>query len=417
MFNEMMGMFYSGKADAIVTWDIDRLSRNEVDEGTIKWAIRQGKIKEVHTHNSIYTEHELLTMGIFLSLGAEEIAKMRQRVMRRMNSMITEGKVPYLAPYGYSNKDGGAIVNHEEANTLKKIFELRANGYSFGQVADYLNDKGIKSRWRSANSVGKWGSSNVEGIIKNEFYVGVVKFAGQIGEGVHDRIISRDLWDQVNAERRTNVGYKKHDFPLKGIVVNSEGQPLKASLIKGRYVYYHDDKSKIYISQKEIFKELEPLVSKWVFPTEVQIELEKIIRNEINQEYEATIFELNESKKLKSENEAKLSRLINLYSIGGITDVEYQKARLELLAIKSKLDDEENGFTALELSLVEKFNTLVKLLGNLSVAYKTGDDIQRGLILRSALVKLEIDSEKRLQVQQKEVFEDLFKLVECIWLP
>ncbi len=41
LFGEMMGLIYSGKADTIFAWDIDRLSRNEVDEGTIKWAIRQ----------------------------------------------------------------------------------------------------------------------------------------------------------------------------------------------------------------------------------------------------------------------------------------------------------------------------------------------------------------------------------------
>lgn len=103
LFGEMMGEIYAGRADTVVTWDIDRLSRNEVDEGTIKWAIRQGRINQVHTHNSVYTEHELLTMSIFLSLGAEEIAKMRQRVMRRMNAMVAEGKVPFRAPYGFRN--------------------------------------------------------------------------------------------------------------------------------------------------------------------------------------------------------------------------------------------------------------------------------------------------------------------------
>ena len=63
-----MKLFYSGQADSIATWDIDRLSRNEVDEGTIKWAVRQRKILQIHTHNTIYTENELLMMGIFLSL-------------------------------------------------------------------------------------------------------------------------------------------------------------------------------------------------------------------------------------------------------------------------------------------------------------------------------------------------------------
>lgn len=32
LFGEMMGEIYAGRADTIFAWDIDRLSRNEVDE-------------------------------------------------------------------------------------------------------------------------------------------------------------------------------------------------------------------------------------------------------------------------------------------------------------------------------------------------------------------------------------------------
>jgi len=138
-------------------------------------------VKAAHTHNAIYTEHELLTMGIFLSLGAEEIAKLRQRVMRRMRSMVAEGGLPYQAPYGYRNKDGGAVVDAEEAEHLKEIFALRKKGYSMKQVADHLNESGVKPRFR-LNSRNVWTSSNVDKILRNEFYAGIVKFAGEVGE-------------------------------------------------------------------------------------------------------------------------------------------------------------------------------------------------------------------------------------------
>ena len=73
-------------------------------------------------------------MSIFLSLGAEEIAKMHQRVMRRMREMIKEGKVPYRAPYGYKNIGEGNAEPSEESRFVKRIFELRAEGYGYEEI-------------------------------------------------------------------------------------------------------------------------------------------------------------------------------------------------------------------------------------------------------------------------------------------
>ncbi len=215
-FAKMMGLFYAAKADTLITWDIDRLSRNEVDEGTIKWALRQGKIREVHTHNSVFTEHELLTMGIFLSLGAEELAKLRQRVLRGMNSMIKKGNVPHKAPYGYKNHESSVIPDDSEVEHLKSIFALRKDGYSYKQIAEWLNEQGIHTR-----SGAKWRTSAIDRIISNEFYMGVVKFAGQVGQGIFERIVTRDMWESVNVEKRANIGWRKHGFALKGIIVSS----------------------------------------------------------------------------------------------------------------------------------------------------------------------------------------------------
>ncbi len=39
IFGEMIEFIKSGKANAILCWKIDRLSRNPVDEGLIKWML------------------------------------------------------------------------------------------------------------------------------------------------------------------------------------------------------------------------------------------------------------------------------------------------------------------------------------------------------------------------------------------
>lgn len=419
LFGEMMGEIYAGRADVVITWDIDRLSRNEVDEGTIKWAIRQGKIKQVHTHNSVYTEHELLTMSIFLSLGAEEIAKMRQRVMRRMNSMVAEGKVPYRAPYGYRNSGEGEVEIHEsESVVVRRIFALRKKGLSIGQIAEDLNASGIPIRGRGRDSDGtKWNETRIDFILKNDFYVGVVRFAGQVGKGIHESLVSRDIFDEVNSDGRTLVGYRFHEFPLKGIVTDPDGKPLKASLIKKKFVYYHNDRHKTSISQKKIFEMCAPLAEKWLVPKHLVPLAKEEIRKLVTSENKAVFAELAEVRRLMAENDRKLSNLVDAYVAAKISEPEYDSRRKECESTRAKLIRDEEALAVLEGSLAEKFETLVKLLEILSQTYARLSDSEKGLLLKNALVKLEIDSEKRLQIQQKEVFEHLFTLNNFEWQP
>lgn len=157
-------------------------------------------------------------MGIFLSMSAEEIATMRRRIIRRMDAMVTrEGKVPFHAPYGYKNIGGGLVeVVENEAKVVKKIFKLRADGASYQMIADILNNEGISTRRKNGeNSSGKWTKSITEYVIKNEFYLGVVKFMGKVGQGFFDTFISRDIFEKANHGSSQKVARKPLEFPLK----------------------------------------------------------------------------------------------------------------------------------------------------------------------------------------------------------
>ncbi|MFZ3232485.1 MAG: recombinase family protein [Patescibacteria group bacterium] len=373
----------------------------------------------MHTHNSVYTEHELLTMSIFLSLGAEEIAKMRQRVMRRMTSMIDEGRVPYRAPYGYRNAENGTVVVQEsESVTLRKVFELRKSGLSVPQICDELNASGVPTRGRGRDTdSGVWKETQIDRMLKNDFYVGVVRFAGMVGDGIHDTVISRDLFDDVNGDNRVNVGYRVLEFPLKGIVTDPDGKPMKASLIKKKFTYYHNDRHKLSISQKRIFELCRPLAEKWRMPADLLPQARKMMQDLVTSENRAVYAELDDVKKRKSENEKRLEKLADMYISGRIDDVSYDSKRSEFEAIREKLKSDESSLEALGSSIVEKFDILVKLLEILSRSYESATDSEKGVLLKFALVKLEVGEGKSLRIQQKEAFEHLFSLNMCQWQP
>ena len=59
IFNEMIKMIQAGKADAILCWKIDRLTRNPVDGGQIQWLLQNNKIKCIQTFEKSYFPPEL----------------------------------------------------------------------------------------------------------------------------------------------------------------------------------------------------------------------------------------------------------------------------------------------------------------------------------------------------------------------
>jgi site-specific DNA recombinase len=66
-------------------------------------------------------------------------------------------------PFGYdADENGHLIPNQEEQLVIAEVLDLRdREGFSFQKIADFLNDKGIKTK------TGKhWNRQNVNGLYK-----------------------------------------------------------------------------------------------------------------------------------------------------------------------------------------------------------------------------------------------------------
>ncbi|MDP3940741.1 MAG: recombinase family protein, partial [bacterium] len=58
IFNEVIEMIQSGKADALLCWKLDRLARNFQDGGLIMDMLQRGVIKEIRTYEAIHLPNE-----------------------------------------------------------------------------------------------------------------------------------------------------------------------------------------------------------------------------------------------------------------------------------------------------------------------------------------------------------------------
>jgi len=67
IFNDMMNRIQRGEAQGVICWKLDRLARNPVDDGLVRWLLQQGTIKRIATpEKSYYPPDNVLLMSVEL---------------------------------------------------------------------------------------------------------------------------------------------------------------------------------------------------------------------------------------------------------------------------------------------------------------------------------------------------------------
>lgn len=86
--------------------------------------------------------------------------------------------------------------------------------------------------------------STLQKIFRKRIYMGDFDYAGATYKGVHQALVSREVWERVQAilDRRQEKKRReaKHDFAYSGMLRCGHcGCSLVGEVKKGRYVYYH----------------------------------------------------------------------------------------------------------------------------------------------------------------------------------
>lgn len=166
----------AGAIDAVVVWRLDRLSRSLRDTLTVVEDVFRAKnVEFVSTTESIdtTTTSGRLMLNILASFAQNEREVNEERVrtvsMDLARQCVHMGGVP---PYGYSvGEDRHYIVNESEAAAIRMLFQLRADGYGYGDIITRLTDAGHRTR------TGKVFAKNaLHDMLKNEKYIGVYSY-------------------------------------------------------------------------------------------------------------------------------------------------------------------------------------------------------------------------------------------------
>ena len=206
-FKELIKDIEKGVIDTVVIKKIDRLSRSILDfEKTYKF-FEKKKINLISLQENFDTSTAIgraiiRTVLVFAQLEREQTAERTLDVMEyRAQQGLWNGGYPPLG-YDYDKEKKELMINQKEAEVVKLIFEKYIELGSYQEVAKYINKSGYRSKVfinRKGEKKGgkKFIDTTISGILKNQIYIGNIKYKEKIYKGKHKPIITRELFDRV----------------------------------------------------------------------------------------------------------------------------------------------------------------------------------------------------------------------------
>ena len=170
-FMQMLADAREHKFDLIVTREVCRFARNTVDTLVVTRELKNIGIEVYFVNDNIWTmdgDGEL-RLSLMATLAQEESRKTSERV--RAGQKISRDKGVLYGNgniLGYDRVGGTYVINPDQAQTVRLIYELYLKGYGFMKIVNEL------TRLQRKDSYGlvRWECSKISRILHNATYMG-----------------------------------------------------------------------------------------------------------------------------------------------------------------------------------------------------------------------------------------------------
>lgn len=152
----------------------DRLSRELVDKLVVCNEFERNEVELIFVDTEYKNTPEGdLFFNMQSSIAQYELAMIKKRTSRGVIRSVKENKnvMPMrVPPYGYDYIEKKLVVNTDESEFVKKIYEWYVyDGLTMRQIGERLFDLGAKPKRKESLN---WSSASIQRILKNEIYIG-----------------------------------------------------------------------------------------------------------------------------------------------------------------------------------------------------------------------------------------------------
>ena len=195
----LMAGVEAGKYDIVLVYKLDRLSRSQKDTlYLIEDVFMSNKtdfvsMQESFDTSTIFGRAMVGILSVFAQMERETITErtLMGRAGRAEEGLFHGGGTD---PIAYDYIDGELVVNEEEAQQVRDVYAMYADGYSVTEISRRMEGQKTKH--------GDWShTSTVGNVLDNPLYSGIVHFDGVEGPGRHEAIVSPDVDRRVKLRR------------------------------------------------------------------------------------------------------------------------------------------------------------------------------------------------------------------------
>lgn len=394
IFQEMLTMIEKGKADAIIAWHPNRLSRNEKDSAEITYMLR-GALKDLRfcSYNFDNSAEGIMMLQMVMNQSQYESSKQGRDVKRGMAQKAANGERPGIVPTGYMKvplkaTDGNYVMNKDKIVTqtdvdpervvlVKRMWKMLLSGiYSPPEIRRMANEEwSYTLRPTRHTGGGPLGLSSIYRLFNNPFYAGYIRYKGELYKGNHEAIIGLEDFDYaqqlLGRKGKPRAGVNGYAFTglIKcgacgcSIVGKTNSKFVKREGRMVTYVHYHCTRKSEdrpctqgnYTKLEALEREIDAELAKYtILPEFRDMALEILNRNHKIEIKERTkIYDTQQSR--RGQIQKQLDSLIDMRTRNLLDDDEYttQRARLKdtLLRVDEGLrSTEERAESWMELT-------------------------------------------------------------------
>ena len=367
VFNAMLDRLEAKEAIGILAWHPDRLARNSVDGGRIIYLLDTGKIRALKFPTLRFEPDSQGKFMLNIMFGQSKyyVDSLSENTKRGLREKIRRGEYPGMAPFGYMNdyRSKRIVVDRERAALVKHAFEEYATG---GVILDDLRkffmENGVCTK--KGKMVGR---TFVSDMLSNPIHYGHFRYAGEVYEGKHEPIISKELFDRVQAvfDRRWRYSPSQKQAPQKpflGLLHCAEcGSAITGEFQKG-HTYYRctkKDKSRPckqpYIREEALNAEITALLKPFALRADWADEMLTRV-NEEKKQIAQSAKQLAAQRQAEIDKiNARLQRLLDSFLDELIDRETFAAEKAKLMSQKKTLEEQKARLTAGRADWLEPF--------------------------------------------------------------
>src|SRR3989344_2421391 len=379
VFNEMLARIEKGEAQGIISWKLDRLARNPVDGGQISWFLQQGVIQHIKTHDrSFYPTDNVLMTSVEFGMANQFILDLKTNTKRGLDAKGKRADYPGRAPLGYINDSRIKLVavDKKKSKIVRRAFELYAEGnWRLEDAANFFAEHGIKTK--GGNPIKR---DNVSSPLSNPFYTGFFRYTGELHEGNHEPIVTKQLFDKVQAalKARSKPPGNPTNNPQAlcgaircgtcGMMITAEHKIKRQK--NGNvheYTYYRCTRknkavrcSEPPIREEVLDRQLSNLLKKYAMPADWAVGLLKMSERDEKEAAQSTTSLVQEARGEIQSISQKLQRLLDAYLDQDIERESYLSEKANLLSRKKSLEEKINNLEQGAIAWVEPLRNWIK---------------------------------------------------------